>query len=464
MSFINPNYSTEYKQGELSVSTSFDVTILNEGKAHGEDSISVAKGDRSKVTIITESDNPKDWIRIGRDATGDSRFYNSSSVNVGVSDSSSVYASIADGATHSFIDNCFVTKRNPDGSLKKIPKSWEQASSVALFAQKLSSEVVKVASENRGSHPISNFKIAMKNIALNPPYVGKNIPDEQKVTATSSLVKIEGDDLNVSVICDQTAIVGFKDGSYAIFSADEAIKKFESDRKTYISEHYSGRPTPEFNGKIYEALSKEERREIERKVMEQVQRTKMGKTDGYFVAFPDANGTIDNFSNPNEPNINKNRILVAFGENSDIISLSAKTKDVKTVITSSDGFVERVLKYRVDSMEKSEKADKQKVAELKDKTIRELIAATPEKIKDFRDELVAYESSGKARPDDKSIVKIDVHQKLGLVRRRDRQRADDNTKTKDAENLEQTNKTPKQMPAPKKKAMDVYMQRRTQSR
>ncbi|OPZ78242.1 MAG: hypothetical protein BWY78_00682 [Alphaproteobacteria bacterium ADurb.Bin438] len=356
--------------------SSFEVIVSHNDNAHNEDSGVVNSSSQTNINsadILFNHMVSKDNGKLS--ATFAENPY---TFNFKHNSEQKFSAVVVDGATSSLINGCDPSKLDENGNPTKIPEHLLEATNVSLFSRKLSTEVAKQMSENPTKAPIEIYKMSITNIGSNAPYKNANVPLlDIKPSATISMIKENGAKLEGMIIGDQTVLIGYKDGTYDMLIADKAIKRLEEKRKDVIKTQH-----PE-----YDSLPKDKQKIVRSKVMKEWMRTKLGKE--YYVPYSCGSESFEKFVDEKTKTVdeNKNRKIEKFGE--DVVTFSADKYEVDSVVMSSDGFVERALKYKLSTPEK-------------------ILKANDEEIKNLKEQILKLEDEKGISHDDMTLVKIDV--------------------------------------------------------
>ncbi len=240
-------------------------------------------------------------------------------------------AIVVDGATG------FQKDIRPDGSIVPLAQiTNETLSSARIWAENLAESLYKRAKTDPSCW-MTILKKSMREASRKMPLVRSKFEAFETPSSPVLMMRVLHGVMEVLGSGDCGLLIKYKDGSIDSFVGSAILEEIRQKREEKIRSIF-----PDFNDK-----TKEEQAKIRFYFMKETRRNLGNFKNGYFV--PHMNGTKNMHRFVGKQKVvsaNQNRSL-NYHQRGDIWELYAEVDKIDTLVLSSDGFVERILKNQL---------------------------------------------------------------------------------------------------------------------
>lgn len=265
-------------------------------------------------------------------------------------------AVVVDGATG------FQKDIDKDGNIVSLPDITSgEHSSARIWADALAEALLRNAKDDKiGLMDI--LEVANQEASENMPMARDDFEAFQTPSATFILARVCKGNLEVIGSGDCGILISYKDGTIDSITGNTILENIRKERSEKIKLENPG----------FDSMGKEEKAKITHRYMKET-RTNLGNPEkGYFVPHYNGGEAMQEFMGDMKVVKSDNKRSFNNIKRGDIWVLYANAEEVKSVMMSSDGFIEKVLKNELASKDELIKIGRnQKYIDLLARKLRE---------------------------------------------------------------------------------------------
>lgn len=303
-------------------------------------------------------------------------------------------AVVVDGATG------FQKDIDKDGNIVSLPDITSgEHSSARIWADALAEALLRNA-KNDKIGLVDILEIANQEASENMPMVSENFEAFQTPSATFILARVCKGNLEVIGSGDCGILISYKDGDIDSITGNTILENIRKERSERIKLENLG----------FDSMSKEEKAKITHRYMKET-RTNLGNPKkGYFVPHYNGGEAMKDFIGDMKVVKSDNKRSFNNIKRGDIWVLYANAEEVNSVMMSSDGFIEKVLKNELVSKNEFIKIGRnKKYLDLLARQLREIESGSQADQSSLAMKIVNNKKANTGSADDAMAICFDVN-------------------------------------------------------